>query len=98
MAQIENLMATTKEEVRKKVLTLYEDYRPRLEKALECVLQHSQIDFEQIPDNWQLPKEIVQALAKDMIRYHTNVYATKADKRRVKKFEETIIYRYLISF
>ena len=97
MAQIENLMATTKEKVREKVLTLYEDYRPRLEQSLDRILRFGQIDFEHTPDNWQLPKEIIQALATDMIRSHANVFATRTDKRRIQKFEETIIVGHLLN-
>ena len=91
MAQIENPMATTKEKVREKVLTLYEDYRPRLEQSLDRILRYGQIDFEQTADDWQLPKEIIQALANDMIWHHSKIHATKADRRRIKKYEEAII-------
>lgn len=90
-------MATTKEKVRAKVLELYDGYRPRLEESLDRVLRFGEIDFEQTPDNWQLPKELIQALATDMIRYHKNVFASRSDKRRIKKFEDTIIVGHLLN-
>ena len=90
-------MATTKEQVKEKVLELYDDYRPRLEKSLDRVLRFGKIDFEKEPDNWQLPKELIQALASDMIRHHKNVFASRSDKRRIKKFEETIIVGHLLN-
>ena len=90
-------MATTKEKVKEKVLELYNDYRPRLEESLDCVLRFGKIDFENEPDNWQLPKELIQALASDMIRCHRNVLASRSDKRRIKKFEETIIVGHLLN-
>lgn len=90
-------MATTKEQVKEKVLALYEDYRPRLEQSLDRVLRYGKIDFEQLPDNWQLPKEIMQALAKDMIWHHANYLASRSDKRRIKRFEETIIVGRLLN-
>ena len=84
-------MATTKEKVKEKVLELYDDYRPRLEKSLDRVLRFGKIDFEKEPDNWQLPKELLQALASDMKFCHENVHASRSDKRRIKEFEEIII-------
>ena len=90
-------MATTKEQVKEKVLELYDDYRPRLEKSLDRVLRFGKIDFEKEPDNWQLPKELIQALASDMIHCYQNVHASRSDKRRIKKFEETIIVGHLLN-
>ena len=90
-------MATTKEQVKEKVLELYDNYRPQLEKSLDRVLRFGEIDFENQPDNWQLPKELIQALACDMIRQHKNVFASRSDKRRIKKFEETIVVGHLLN-
>ena len=90
-------MATTKEQVKEKVLELYNDYRSRLEESLDRVLRFGKIDFDKEPDNWQLPKELIQALAGDMIRYHKNVFASRSDKRRIKKFEEIIIVGHLLN-
>ena len=97
MAQIENIMKTTKEQVKEKVLVLYDDYRERMEKSLDRVLNFGKIDFDSSPDNWQLPKEIMQAIARDMERYYKNPDATRSDNRRVNKIENTIIIGHLLN-
>lgn len=54
------VMATTKENVRAKVLTLLDDIRPHLEQKLEKLLDSGTINFEKEDDTWCLPKDIIQ--------------------------------------
>lgn len=73
-------MATTKENVREKVLTLLDDIRPHLEHKLEKLLDSGVIDFEKESDNWVLPKDIMQALAKEIAwqyKHHSPPYGYK---------------------
>lgn len=74
-------MATTKENVRAKVCTLLDDIRPHLEKKLETLLDSGLIDFEKEDDNWALPKDIMQVLAREMAFQ----YAAPNPKRGYKK-------------
>ena len=57
---------TTKENVKAKVLDLLDDIRPHLEKKLETLLNSGVIDFENEQDNYALPKDIIQVLAREM--------------------------------
>jgi hypothetical protein len=59
-------MATTKEKVRAKVIGLLDDIRPHLEQKLEKLLDSGTINFEEEDDNYALPKDIVQALVREM--------------------------------
>lgn len=72
---------TTKENVKTKVLGLLDDIRPHLEKKLETLLNSGVIDFENEPDNYGLPKDIIQVFAREMAFQ----YAAPNPKRGYKK-------------
>lgn len=79
-------MATTRENVRAKVLTLLNDIRPHLEQKLEKLLDSGLIDFEKEENTWGLPKDIIQALAKEIAwqyRHHNPPYGYK---KRIERF------------
>jgi len=77
---------TTKENVRTKVITLLEDIKPHLIKKLDMLLDSGEIDFDDHEDNWQLPKEIMQALAREMEFQYSNHLASKADKKQITRY------------
>ena len=79
-------MATTKENVRAKVLTLLDDIRPHLEQKLEKLLDSGLIDFEEEDDNWRLPKDIIQALAKEMAWQYKHQKTPYGYKKRIELF------------
>lgn len=79
-------MATTKENVRAKVLTLLDDIRPHLEQTLEKLLDSGLIDFEKEDDTWGLPKDIIQALAKKMAWQYKHPNPPYGYKKRIENF------------
>lgn len=79
-------MATTKENVRAKVKTLLDDIRPYLERKLEKLLDSGVIDFEKEDDNWVLPKDIIQAMAKEMAWQYKHPNPPYGYKKRIEKF------------
>lgn len=79
-------MATTKENVREKVLTLLDDIRPHLEHKLEKLLDSGVIDFEKESDNWALPKDIMQALAKEMAWQYKHPNPHYGYKKKIERF------------
>lgn len=79
-------MATTKENVRAKVLELLEDVRPILESKLDKLLDSGAINFEKEDDNWALPKDIIQALAKEMAWQYTYRNPPYGYKKRIENF------------
>lgn len=79
-------MATTKENVRAKVLTLLDDIKPLLEQKLEILLDSGLIDFEKEYDTWALPKEIMQALAKEMAWQYKHPNPPYGYKKRIEDF------------
>ena len=85
-------MATTKEKVRERVIEMLDDIRPHLEKKLDELLNSDFIDFEKEDDNYYLPKNIMQALAREMEFQYSNVHATRADNRKINKLYRAIRY------
>lgn len=79
-------MATTKENVRAKVKTLLDDIRPLLEHKLEKLLDSDVIDFEKEDDNWGLPKDIMQALAKEIAWQYKHPNPPYGYKKRIENF------------
>lgn len=79
-------MATTKENVRAKVLTLLDDIRPHLEEKLEKLLDSGAINFEQEDDTWGLPKDIIQALAKEIAWQYKHPQPPYGHKKRIERF------------
>lgn len=74
---------TTKENVKAKVLGLLDDIRPHLEKKLEKLLNSDVIDFENEPDNYALPKDIIQVLAREMAFQYAAPYPKRGYKKHV---------------
>lgn len=85
-------MATTKEKVRERVIEMLDDIRPHLEKKLDELLNSDFIDFEKEDDNYYLPKNIMQALAREMEFQYENIHASRADKRKIKELFSVIRY------
>lgn len=85
-------MATTKEKVRERVIEMLDDIRPHLEKKLDELLNSDFIDFEKEDDNYYLPKNIMQALAREMEFQYENFHASRADKRKIKELFSAIRY------
>ncbi len=79
-------MATTKEKVRAKVLTLLDDIRPHLEQKLEKLLDSGTINFEKEDDTWGLPKDIIQALAKEIAWQYKHPQPPCGYKKRIEIF------------
>lgn len=78
-------MATTKENVREKVVSMLEDeLRRNLIIKLDNLLDSGAIDFDSEDDNYKLPKQIMQVLGYSMSRAYTNPHATAKDKKQVK--------------
>lgn len=77
-------MATTREKVRTKTISLIEDIKPLLIEKLDKLLDSGAIDFETTEDNYKLPKHIMQALGDYFIFLNTNHCATSADKKEIK--------------
>lgn len=85
-------MATTKEKVRERVIGMLDGIRPHLEKKLDGLLRSDFIDFEKEDDNYYLPKNIMQALAREMEFQYKNIHASRADNRRINKLYRAIRY------
>lgn len=85
-------MATTKEKVRERVIEMLDDIRPHLENKLDKLLNGDFIDFEKEDDNYYLPKNIMQALAREMEFQYENVHATRADNRKINELYRAIRY------
>lgn len=79
-------MATTKEKVRAKVIGLLDDIRPHLEQKLEKLLDSGTINFEKESDTWGLPKEIIQALAKEIAWQYKHPCPPYGYKKRIERF------------
>ena len=69
-----------------------EGNRPHLEKKLDELLKSDFIDFEKEDDNYYLPKNIMQALAREMEFQYANVRATRSDNRKINKLYRAIRY------
>lgn len=81
----ENL--ATKESVRQKTIDCLENVYPILIEKLDYLLDSGAINFNEYPNDYNLPKIIVQALGNTMTRLYTNPYATKADKKELKNIK-----------
>lgn len=79
-------MATTKENVRAMVIELLNGIRPHLEDKLDELLDSGVIDFEKEDDNWGLPKDIIQALAKEIAWQYKHPNPPYGYKKRIKRF------------
>jgi hypothetical protein len=79
-------MATTKENVRVKVVELLNDIKPILETKLDILLDSGAIDFEKEDDTWALPKDIMQALAKEMAWQYKHPHPPYGYKKRIENF------------
>lgn len=79
-------MATTKEKVRAKVIVLLDDIRPHLEQKLEKLLGSGAINFEKEDDTWGLPKDIIQALAKEIAWQYKHPQPPYGYKKRIERF------------
>ena len=81
-------MATTKENVREKVISMLEDeLRRNLIIKLDNLLDSGAIDFDSEDDNYKLPKHIMQVLGNSMSRAYTNPHATTKDKKQVRNLD-----------
>lgn len=81
---------TTKENVGAKVLGLLDDIRPHLEKKLERLLDSGVIDFGNEPDNYALPKDIIQVLAREMAFQYAAPYPKRGYKKKLDKMFHAI--------
>lgn len=79
-----------KEKIRERVMTLLDEIRPHLEKKLNEVLESGRINFEELPDNWKTPKELFVALVREAEFQHTNIHATREDKKRIKEYTRLV--------
>ena len=79
-----------KEKIRERVITLLDDIRPHLEKKLDDVLDSGRINFDELPDNWACPKELFVALMREAEFQHTNIHATRQDKKRIKEYTDLV--------
>ena len=78
-------MATSKEKVREKVISMLEDELHRnLITKLDSLLDSGAIDFESEDDNYKLPKQIMQVLGNSMSRGYSNPHASAKDKKQIK--------------
>ena len=78
-------MATTKENVRAKVIGLLDDIRPYLEQKLNKLLESGAIDFEKEDDNYALPKDIMVALAEEIAFQYEAPNPKRGWKKRIQK-------------
>lgn len=80
-------MATTKENVRAKVVDMIENDLPSiLIEKVDKLLDSGAINFENYEDNYLLPKLIMQALGSCMSRLYSNPYATAKEKKEIRNF------------
>lgn len=83
---------TTKEKVRAKVKQLLNDTQHLLLQELEDLLDSEIIDYEQEEDNWALPKDIMQAFAKEIDFQYSKCHKTKKDEIRIYTLYRQIRY------
>ena len=83
-------MAITKEKMRDRVVELMNDMRPFLENKLDEVLGSGRIDFGELPDNWAPPKDLFIALMREAEFQHTNIHATRKDKKRINEYTRLV--------
>jgi hypothetical protein len=76
-------MATTKENIRSKVIEMIDDHRKTMEEKLDALLDSGHIDFENTEDNYRLPKLIVCALARETERQFSPPNMTRKDDREI---------------
>lgn len=81
---------TTKESIRSKVIEMLDDIRPHLEKKLDYLLDSGAIDFENTEDNYLVPKNIMQVLAKEMGFQYENFRADRKTKKQIIEFYAVI--------
>ena len=79
-------MATTKAKVKKRTKELLKDLKPHLEKCLERLLDSGAINFEKEEDNYALPKDIMCALAKEIVWQYQQPNPKKGYKKRIENF------------
>ena len=80
-------MATTKENVREKLVDMIENDLPSiLIEKVDILLDSGAIDFESYENNYLLPKLIMQALGSCMSRLYSNPYATAKEKKEIRNF------------
>ncbi len=79
-------MATTRENVRAKVIGLLDDIRPHLEMKLNKLLDSGAIDFEKEDNNYALPKDIIIALAREMEFQYSRHLMSRKDKEKINRF------------
>lgn len=77
---------TTRENVRAKVVELLKDLKPILESKLDILLDSGVIDFDKEDDNWALPKDIMQALAKEMAWQYKHPNPPYGYKKKIERF------------
>jgi hypothetical protein len=87
-------MATTKENVRAKVIDILDDIRPHLERKLEILLDSGLITFEKEDDNWILPKDIVVAMAREVESQYSPLHPKRGYKKRLDKIFRAIRLEY----
>lgn len=87
-------MATTKENVRARVMEMVNTLPSYLEQKLDVLLEVDLIDFEKEEDNYILPKEILVALAEDIKFQYRKPYPKRGDKQRIEKMVKAIVLGY----
>lgn len=87
-------MATTKENVRAKVIDILDDIRPHLERKLEILLDSGLITFEKEDDNWILQKDIVVAMAREVESQYSPLHPKRGYKKRLDKIFRAIRLEY----
>ena len=87
-------MATTKENVREKVIALLDNIRPHLEDKLEKLLDSGLIEFEKEVDNWALPKDIIVAMAEEVEFQYSDPLPKRGYKKRIDKISRAISLGY----
>lgn len=87
-------MATTKENVRAKVIEILDDIRPHLERKLEKLLDSGLIEFEKEDDNWVLPKDIIVAMAREVESQYSPLCPKREYKKRLDKIFRAIRLEY----
>lgn len=79
-------MATTKTKVKKRTRELIKELVPHLYKRVDNLLNSGAIDFKNEEDNYALPKDIMCALAKDIVWQYERPYPKKGYKKRIDYF------------
>lgn len=79
-------MATTRENVRAKVVELLNGLKPMLESKLDTLLDSGVIDFKKEDNTWGLPKDIMQALAKEIAWQYKHPNPPYGYKKRIERF------------